>query len=244
MPNVRISARTTKSQETRDLARERSGQGLQNLLVPSKPKSRPLIRLAIPCARAALACALGATIIAAHADCIDDAAVRHQVNALVLRAIGWQESRLRPAALARNANGSIDVGAFQINSVHLSELRRYGIDRAALADGCVSADVAAWHYRRQVELHGDNWRAVGAYHSQTPARAGWYADQIAAILMRWNAMPAGALPFPAERTLAPGRPPPPSPARATPSPLASATSSKDSGAYATYSEIAYLPPAR
>ena len=180
----------------------------------------------------------------AHADCIDEAAARQQVNALVLRAIGWQESRLQPAALGRNANGSIDVGAFQINSVHFSELRRYGIDRSALMDGCVSADVAAWHYRRQVDLHGDTWQAVGAYHSQTSARAAWYANQIAAILMRWNAMPAGALPFPAERTRAPGPPQPPSPPRTTPSPLAGTDSSKDSSADGTFSELAFVPPAR
>ena len=191
-----------------------------------------------------LACALGVASAAAHADCIDEAAARHQVNALVLRAIGWQESRLQPAAVGRNANGSIDVGAFQINSVHLSELGRYGIDRAALADGCVSADVAAWHYRRQVDQYGDSWLAVGAYHSQTPARAAWYANRIAAILMRWNAMQAGALPFAAERTLVPGRPPPLPASVATPSPPMSVAPSSDGGARTTFSELAYLPPAR
>jgi len=141
----------------------------------------------------------------ARADCIDDAAARHHVNAEVLRAIGWQESRLRPQALGHNANGSVDVGAFQINSVHLSELGRFGIDRAALADGCTSAEIAAWHYRRQVDRQGNSWRAVGAYHSATPARSAWYANQVAAILMRWNVLPNGALPFPVERTLAPDR---------------------------------------
>jgi hypothetical protein len=152
-----------------------------------------------------LACALAAP--AARADCIDDAAARHQVNALVLRAIGWQESRLRPAALGRNADGSIDVGAFQINSVHFAELRRLGIERAALADGCTSAEAAAWHYRRQVERRGNGWEAVGAYHSRTSARAAEYANRIAAILMHWNAMPAGPLPFPLRHAPAPTRPP-------------------------------------
>jgi len=140
---------------------------------------------------------------AARADCIADAAARHHVNGDVLRAIGWQESRLQPLALGRNANGSIDVGAFQINSTHLGELGRYGVDRAALNDGCVSAEVAAWHYRRQIDREGDTWLAVGAYHSRTPARAAGYANRIAAILMRWRVMPAGPLPFPAERTPAP-----------------------------------------
>jgi soluble lytic murein transglycosylase-like protein len=187
---------------------------------------------------------VGAATVAAHADCIDDAAARHQVNALVLRAIGWHESRLQPAAVGRNANGSIDLGAFQINSVHLSELRHYGIDRAALADGCVSAEVAAWHYRRQVELQGPGWRAVGAYHSHTPARAAWYANQIAAILMRWNALPGGALPFPVDRTTAPARPSRPAlPAAMSSPPADSAPPAKDAGRV-RFGEIAYLPSAR
>ena len=187
---------------------------------------------------AALACALVALpALSARADCIDDAAMRHQVNPLVLRAIGWQESRLQPRAMGRNANGSIDVGAFQINSVHLGELGRYGIDRAALADGCTSAEVAAWHYRRQVERQGNSWLAVGAYHSATPARAAWYANRIAAILMVWNALPPGALPFPAGDTLAPGR----LPARPEVPPASSNANATNA---AGYQELAYLPPTR
>jgi soluble lytic murein transglycosylase-like protein len=170
--------------------------------------------------------------MAAHADCIDDAARHHQVNPLVLRAIGWQESRLQPLAVGRNANGSVDVGAFQINSVHLPELQHYGITRTALADGCTSAEVAAWHYRRQVERQGNSWLAIGAYHSAMPARAAWYANRIAAILMRWNALPPGALPFPSDVTRAPGRPPPPARAGVTRAPVA------------TTSAAASMPPAR
>ena len=184
----------------------------------------------------ALALAFAAASPCARADCIADAAARHHVNADVLRAIGWQESRLRPQALGHNANGSVDVGAFQINSIHLPELARYGVDRQALADGCVSADVAAWHYRRQIEQQGDTWLAVGAYHSRTPWRAAWYANRVASVLMRWNVMPPGALPFPGERARAPD---------AARSPLPPAT--LPAGAhvdFTTYSAIALLPPAR
>jgi hypothetical protein len=154
----------------------------------------------------AVALALAMSPPCVRADCIDDAAARHHVNAVVLRAIGWQESRLQPRALGRNTNGSIDVGAFQINSIHLAELASHGVDRTSLADGCVSAEVAAWHYRRQVEQQGDTWLAVGAYHSHTVARAAWYANRIATILMRWKALPAGSLPFPADRALPPDAP--------------------------------------
>jgi hypothetical protein len=142
----------------------------------------------------------------AHADCIDDAAARHGVHPQVLRAIGWHESRLRPEAEALNRNGTRDIGAFQINSVHLPRLVRHGIDARALKDGCVSSEVAAWHYRQQVERHGNTWRAVGAYHSNTPARAAWYANAIVSVLMRWRVVPAGPLPYPASATLAPHGP--------------------------------------
>jgi len=124
----------------------------------------------------------------AQADCIDEAAARQHVNPFVLRAIGWQESRLQPAALGHNHNGSVDLGAFQINSVHLADLARYGIDARSLSDGCVSAYVAAWHYRHQVDLYGNTWVAVGAYHSRTPANNLRYANQIAAILRHWKVL--------------------------------------------------------
>ncbi len=140
---------------------------------------------------------------AAHGDCIDQAALRHGVNGQVLRAIGWHESRLKPQALARNVNGTWDIGAFQINSQHLSELARHGIDSRALGDGCTSAFVAAWHYARQVRRHGNTWRAVGAYHSNTPARSAWYANAIATVLMAWKVLPAGPLPYDSAVTLSP-----------------------------------------
>jgi hypothetical protein len=209
--------------------------------MPTLPAARLLAFL--------LSLALAAAARSAHADCIDDAAARHQVNAFVLRAIGWQESRLQPAAAGRNGNGSVDIGAFQINSIHLPELARHGITRESLADGCVCADVAAWHYRRQIDLQGDGWEAVGAYHSRTAARAAWYANQNATHQMQWNVLPRGALPFAADRTLSPGRPPPPPPPpppsrpRPASAPLASPTPPGIPHA-GSYGEIAYLPSAR
>ena len=133
----------------------------------------------------------------ARADCIDDAAARQGVDARVLRAIGWQESRLTPESRSSNRDGTTDLGAFQINSVHLATLARYGVDAAALADGCVSAEVAAWHYRHQVDRLGNTWLAVGAYHSRTPSLGAAYANRIAGVLMQWQVLPPGAWPFPA-----------------------------------------------
>ncbi|MBY4717160.1 lytic transglycosylase domain-containing protein [Ralstonia mannitolilytica] len=127
----------------------------------------------------------------ALADCIDDAAAYHGVNAQVLRAIGYQESHLNPQAHNRNRNGSEDLGMFQINTIHLPELARYGIGRQMLYDPCVSAYVAAWHLARKVALHGNSWHAIGAYHSESPGENGIYARAVAGILDRKLAARAG-----------------------------------------------------
>ena len=138
-------------------------------------------------------------------ECIVAAARHHRVNPQVLAALAWQESRYVADAVGRNTDGSIDFGAFQINSVHLPELRRQGIDERHLFDPCLSAYVAAWHYARQVRDLGHSWAAIGAYHSRTPARQRWYANQIATVLMRWGVVPAGPLPYAPATTLAPGQ---------------------------------------
>jgi len=125
----------------------------------------------------------------AHADCFDEAARYQKVNPLILRAIAWQESRNRPSALNKNTNGSVDYGLMQINSVHLSTLSRYGIDRDTLMEPCKNVYIAAWHLRRKMNRYGNTWQAVGAYHSETPALRDKYARQIAAILAQWKLLP-------------------------------------------------------
>ncbi|MCU9958038.1 lytic transglycosylase domain-containing protein [Burkholderia sp. BKH01] len=125
----------------------------------------------------------------ARADCFDEAARYQQVNPLILRAIAWQESRNRPGALNKNTNGSIDYGLMQINSVHLSTLSRYGIDRGTLMEPCKNVYVAAWHLKQKMNRYGNTWQAVGAYHSETPSQRDKYARQIAGILTQWKLLP-------------------------------------------------------
>lgn len=120
----------------------------------------------------------------ARADCFDDAAAWQHVNPAILRAIAWQESHNRADALHANANGSVDYGLMQINSIHLNALARYGIGKEALMVPCKNIYIAAWHYRQQVVKYGDTWAAVGAYHSATPALRDDYARRIAAIVQR------------------------------------------------------------
>jgi hypothetical protein len=118
----------------------------------------------------------------ASADCFDDAATYHHVNADVLRAIAWEESHNRPDARHTNTDGSIDYGLMQINSVHLETLARFGIGTADLMVPCKSLYIAAWHLQRQMAKYGNTWAAIGAYHSATPALRDAYAARIATRL--------------------------------------------------------------
>jgi soluble lytic murein transglycosylase-like protein len=144
----------------------------------SKP-SGPICGLGCPkrLTRLALAVVMLATV-PARADCIDTAAARHRVNSDLLRAIAYFESALNPAAVHKNVNGTVDIGLMQINSAHLPELARYGVDRAKLSDACVNAEVGAAYLQDRTMRFGPTWLAVGEYHSHTPALRAAYAKSI------------------------------------------------------------------
>ena len=100
--------------------------------------------------------------------CIPAAAQHHRIDPRLLRAVLKVESDLRPWAFGRNANGTVDMGMAQINSIHLPELARHGIQTQHLFDPCVASYVAAWLLRKNIDRHGLTWRGVAAYHSLTP----------------------------------------------------------------------------
>lgn len=123
---------------------------------------------------------------AVRADCIDEAARYQHVDAIVLRAIAYHESHMQPATVSRNLNGGVDVGVMGINSVHFAELAGYGIAPGHLRDGCINAYVGAYYLRRKIDRYGNTWRAVAAYHSETPALGAAYAEAIRGVLARWG----------------------------------------------------------
>jgi len=134
-----------------------------------------------------LALAACTTPSLALADCFDDAAQYHQVNPWILRAIAARESGFRPATVSRNTNGTVDIGMFGTNSVHLSELARYGISQNDLLDGCKATYVGGWRLGKMVKKYGNSWLAVGAYHSETPTYRDRYAALIRQIIDFWIA---------------------------------------------------------
>lgn len=139
-------------------------------------------------AAAAAVCLLSGsgTAHAADDDCFARAGAYQGVNPMILRAIAWYESKGDPSAVHRNADGSIDVGQAQINSVHFAELRRYGVPPGALKDACVNTYVAAWMLKQKMIRYGNTWHAIGAYHSETPSLRDRYARSIHAVLVSWG----------------------------------------------------------
>lgn len=127
--------------------------------------------------------------------CLASAATFHGVNAVVLAAIGQHESGFRPSTIAHNTNGTVDRGIFGDNSIHLTDLSRYGVRAKDLHDACKSAYIAAWRLKGHVNRFGNTWKAVGAYHSTTPGVLEPYANSIHSIMRSWGALSTGE-PFP------------------------------------------------
>jgi hypothetical protein len=128
------------------------------------------------------------------ADCVADAAREHGLSPVALLGIlAVEDGRSGEARL--NADGTWDLGVFQVNTVHINALRRRGFNaEAVLRDGCVNARAAAWVLRREFERTGDIWRAVGAYHSRTPKLRDAYIGKVRKHLARLGAADADLLP--------------------------------------------------
>ena len=119
--------------------------------------------------------------------CMASAATRYSIPMAVMQAVvrtegGWDGLR------KRNTNGSFDLGRAQINTIHLPELRRYGITEQQLAnDACTNLHVAAYRLRFEINRAGDFWRGVGNYHSRTPHLNQAYQTRVRANLARLTA---------------------------------------------------------
>jgi hypothetical protein len=90
------------------------------------------------------------------------------------------------ARLRGSNRKAIDVGQLQINSIHFGDLAREGVPHRALTDPCVNVYVAAWLLKQKMVKYGNTWRAIGAYHSESPKLRDAYARSIQKILVMWG----------------------------------------------------------
>jgi soluble lytic murein transglycosylase-like protein len=112
------------------------------------------------------------------ATCYKQAAKKNRLDPMILNAMALTESSGDPKIVSKNTNATEDIGLMQINSIHLPELAERGITKEALLDGCTNLKVAASMLRRKIDKWGDNWFAVGAYHSETPRLNRKYQERV------------------------------------------------------------------
>ena len=133
----------------------------------------------------------------AHADVFDAPCSRYRVPKRLALAIAKTESGLDPWCVnvagkdyrpgsrsgalaiisqARARGLSHDIGLMQINNWWLKHLR---ISPEAALEPRNNATLGVWILANEIQRHGYNWKAVGAYHSPTPARQRVYAQAVA-----------------------------------------------------------------
>jgi hypothetical protein len=97
---------------------------------------------------------------------------------------GWVGARIP------NRDGSHDLGPLQINSWWVPRIARLiGRTQGQVAhwlqhDACFNVATARWIYLTGLAASRDYWRAVGLYHSPTPARQIIYMRSVATHLER------------------------------------------------------------
>ena len=133
----------------------------------------------------------------ALADVFDAPCSRYRVPKRLVLAIAKTESGLDPwvvnvagkdyrpgsragaLAIIRQARArglSHDIGLMQINKWWLNHLN---ISPEIALEPRNNAALGVWILAREIQRHGYNWTAVGAYHSPTPARQRMYAQVVA-----------------------------------------------------------------
>lgn len=127
-------------------------------------------------------------------DCVIEAAKRQGVAPNTLLAIASIE-RGKNGQTVRNQNGSLDMGHFQINTIHwqpggkfhgIPEITKDVVTHA----GCYNAELAAWLLRRALDAPNpggrDYWSRAADYHSATPVYNQVYRAKLITLATRWG----------------------------------------------------------
>lgn len=124
-------------------------------------------------------------------DCVIEAAERANVPSNVLLAIASVENG-KNGQTVRNTNGTLDIGHFQINTMHWDDNGAFAGDSGVLKEdvawrGCYNADVAAWLLRRALADTStqDYWTRAANYHSRTPKYNRIYRQKLIRFARQW-----------------------------------------------------------
>lgn len=118
--------------------------------------------------------------------CSIAAAIEYKVPANIVLAVAEKEAG-RPGQWVRHANGAVDVGPMQFNTVYLRDLAQYGItEQDVAAQGCYPYRLAAWRLGRHIRHEqGDLWTKAANYHSRTPRFNSVYRADLIRKSVKW-----------------------------------------------------------
>lgn len=120
------------------------------------------------------ACAADSKLSIEAVRAIVDASNKYGIDAQALVKIGYVESRYNQAAIRVNKNHTVDIGMFQVNSVHWSKECK-GIDVTTLQG---NADCAAKIIAGHAKHAKTDSAWLGRYHSKTISKKLFYSKQL------------------------------------------------------------------
>lgn len=101
---------------------------------------------------------------------------------IILWGIAKDESNLNPYAVNKNKNGTYDLGLMQINTVHLPELKKLGLEPKDLFYPETSIAFGAHILSKCFEKHGQNWKGLTCYNGRIDGND--YARKVLTKILR------------------------------------------------------------
>lgn len=122
--------------------------------------------------------------------CVEQAAKDHKVPFALLLGVNSIE-RGNTGQNVGNKNGSLDTGAFQINSIHFARARKLNASHSDLASrGCYNAQFAAMLLSEALgqrsKQHLDLYTRGAGYHSWTPKYNKIYRTKLVKYTAEWQ----------------------------------------------------------
>lgn len=113
--------------------------------------------------------------------CVQFAARHYEIHPDIIRAVLRQECG-RDGKFRTNKNKSRDLSHMQINTVHLKELRKYGITETDLLNNaCLNIVVGGYRLKTEIVSAPNMWTGIGNYHFNykvSPSRNREYQEKI------------------------------------------------------------------
>lgn len=122
--------------------------------------------------------------------CVEQAAHDHKVPFALLLGVNSIE-RGKTGQNVGNSNGSLDTGAFQINSIHFARAKKLNASHGDLASrGCYNAQFAAMllseALSQKSKQHLDIYTRGAGYHSWTPKYNAIYRKKLVKYTNEWQ----------------------------------------------------------